>query len=160
MERDELFAGEREFTRVALEDDWQGNLIPRGNFRVPELLIFQPVDVGGGPIFPIFESNGTFREFIDPDDRYNFAPINYLQLPLSRVSAGVMADYGFADAIEVYVELGYANNEAETNLAEVPAGGALTINLDNPFLARNRGRCWLTTSLSRRTWPRFPTDDA
>ncbi|MDH4048048.1 MAG: TonB-dependent receptor [Gammaproteobacteria bacterium] len=135
LERDELFAGEREFTRVALEDDWQGNLIPRGNFRVPELLIFQPVDVGGGPIFPIFESDGTFREFIDPDDRYNFAPINYLQLPLSRVSAGVMADYGFADAIEVYVELGYANNEAETNLAEVPAGGALTINLDNPFLA-------------------------
>jgi outer membrane receptor protein involved in Fe transport len=135
LERDELFAAERAITRVALEDDWQGNLVPRVNYRVPELLIGQPVDVGDGPIFPIFEPDGTFRAFVDPDDRYNFAPINYLQLPLSRVSAGVMADYRVSDAIEIYAELGYASNEAETNLAEVPAGGLLTINLDNPLLA-------------------------
>lgn len=135
LEREELFAAEREFTSVALEDDWQGNLVPSGSFRVPEMMLFAPVDVGNGPIFPIFEPDGTFREFIDPEDRYNFAPINYLQVPLSRASAGVMADYAFSDAIGAYVELGYAGNESETNLAEVPAGGVLTINLDNPLLA-------------------------
>jgi iron complex outermembrane receptor protein len=135
LEREELFAAEREFTSVALEDDWEGNLFPSGSFRVPEMVLFAPVDVGSGPIFPIFEPDGTFREFIDPDDRYNFAPINYLQVPLSRVSAAVMADYRFSDAAEAYVELSYAGNESETNLAEVPAGGPLTINLDNPLLA-------------------------
>lgn len=135
LEREELFATEREVTRVALEDDWQGNLIPAASFRVPEMVLFAPVDVGNGPIFPIFEPDGTFREYIDPDDRYNFAPINYLQVPLSRVSAAVMADYRFSDAVELYVELSYAGNDSETNLAEVPAGGTLTVNLDNPLLA-------------------------
>jgi len=135
LEREELFASEREFTRVALGDDWQGNLVPRANFRVPELLIFAPVDVGGGPIFPIFEPDGTFRAFIEPDDLYNFAPVNYLQVPVDRLSGGVIADFHFSDATEAYVEIGYATNESKTNTAPVPAGGTLTINLDNPLLA-------------------------
>ncbi len=135
LERDATFAGEREFSSEALEDDWQGSLVPGGSFRAPELVIFAPVDAGNGPIFPIFEADGTFREFLDPEDRYNFAPINYLQTPLTRLSAGILADYQVSDALDFYVELGYANNESELNLAEVPAGGALTVNIDNPFLA-------------------------
>ena len=134
LEREELFASDREFTRVALADDGQGNLIPRGSFCTPELVIFEQVDVGNGPIFPIFEPDGTFRAFEDPDDRYNFAPVNYLQVPVTRLSGGVIADFRFSDAAEAYVEIGYSNNESKTNTAAVPAGGALTINLDNPLL--------------------------
>lgn len=132
LEREALFASEREFTRIDLEDDWRGNLSPRGSFRVPELLIFAPIE---GGIFPIFNKDGTFRDFIDPDDRYNFAPINYLQIPLERVSAGITGDYSFAESLEAYVEISYANNESRQNTAEVPAGGTLTVNLDNPLLA-------------------------
>jgi iron complex outermembrane recepter protein len=135
LEREALFASERDFTRVALGDDWQGNLVPQGSFNVPELLIFAPVDVGDGPIFPIFEQDGTFREFIDPDDRFNFAPVNYLQIPVERLSGGVMADFQLSDTAEAYVEIAFTNNESGNSLAPVPAGGALTVNLDNPLLA-------------------------
>jgi outer membrane receptor protein involved in Fe transport len=135
LERDVLYAAERRFTSVPLQDDWQGNVVQQANYYPPEMLLFAPVDVGEGPIFPIFEPDGTFREFVEPDDWYNFASTNYLQIPVERVSGGVMADFRFSDAAEAYVELGFANNDSTTNGAPVPARGTLTVNLDNPLLA-------------------------
>ena len=82
LDREALFAGERDFTRVALEDDFAGELRPQGNFRTPELAIFAPVDLGNGPMFTTFDTDGNPRAFVNPDDRYNFAEVNYLQIPL------------------------------------------------------------------------------
>ncbi|MEM7430992.1 MAG: TonB-dependent receptor [Pseudomonadota bacterium] len=134
LERDPLFAAERKLTRVTLEDNLQGSLNEAGSFRAPGTVIFAPVDIGNGPFFPIFDPDGSFRPFVIPDDQYNFAPINYLQVPLSRRSIAINADYEFSAAANLYTELSFANNEAKQNLAEVPAGGVFTINTDNPVL--------------------------
>ncbi|MEM9369495.1 MAG: TonB-dependent receptor, partial [Planctomycetota bacterium] len=74
------------------------------------------------------------RAFVDPDDRYNFAEVNYLQTPLKRLSAGLMANWQFSDRLEGYAELSITNNESRVNLAPVSAGGVLTVNVDNPLL--------------------------
>jgi iron complex outermembrane receptor protein len=133
LDRDPLFAGEREFTSIAWQDTWEGEVVARGSPAIPETAIAQPVDLGNGePVFALFESNGSLREFIDPDDFYNFAPINYLQLPLTRLSVGVMAGIELNDGLESYIELSHANNESRLNLAEVPAFGNVDVNLDNP----------------------------
>ncbi len=134
LEREALFAGDRSFTREALEEDLQGNLFPGGSFRAPELVIFAPADLGNGPVFPIFDPDGNPRAFDDPADRYNFAPINYLQIPLRRWSAGLLADMELGESLVAYTELSFANNASRLNLAPVPAGGLLTVNTDNPLL--------------------------
>ena len=134
LERDALFAGDRSFTREALEEDLQGNLFPGGSFRAPELVIFAPADLGNGPVFPIFDPDGNPRAFDDPADRYNFAPVNYLQIPLRRWSAGLLADVELGESLVAYTELSFANNASRLNLAPVPAGGLLTVNTDNPLL--------------------------
>ncbi|MEM7708556.1 MAG: TonB-dependent receptor [Pseudomonadota bacterium] len=134
MERDTLLAGERAFTQTDLEDDLMGGVRPRGSFAVPELLLFAPVDLGIGPVFPIFEPDGNFRAFQNPDDRYNFAPVNYLQTPLTRFSAGLFANFALTTSAEVYAELSFANNQSEQQFAAIPATGVLTTNLDNPLL--------------------------
>ncbi|MEM8982660.1 MAG: TonB-dependent receptor [Pseudomonadota bacterium] len=134
LERDAVFAGEREFTRTSLEDNLQGELQVRGSFRTPELVIFAPADLGNGPVFPIFDPDGNPRAFVDPDDRYDFAPVNYLQIPLERLSAGLMARWRFSERVEGYAELNLTDNESKQSLAPIAAGGSLTVNIDNPVL--------------------------
>ncbi|MEM1262885.1 MAG: TonB-dependent receptor [Pseudomonadota bacterium] len=134
LERDALFAGERAFTSESLEDNLQGELQVRGSFRTPELVIFAPADLGNGPVFPIFDPDGNPRAFVDPDDRYDFAPVNYLQIPLERLSAGLMARWQFSERIEGYAEFNVTDNESKQSLAPIAAGGALTTNVDNPLL--------------------------
>jgi outer membrane receptor protein involved in Fe transport len=104
----------------------------------------------------MFEPDGSFREFVDPDDRYNFAPVNYLQLPVTRLSGGVLGHYEFSKNAEIYVEISYANNESETNGAPVPAGGALTVNLDNPVLTPETAQMLADNFMSAPNLATFP----
>ncbi|MEM6543715.1 MAG: TonB-dependent receptor [Pseudomonadota bacterium] len=135
LERDSLLAGEREFTRLALVDgDFTGSLQPGGSFRVPELLIFQPVDLGMDVGFPVFDPAGNPRVFNNPEDQFNFAPLNYLQVPLTRFNAGFFSEVTLTSAAELYSEISFTRNESRSRLASVSAGGALTVNLDNPLL--------------------------
>jgi len=135
LDREPLFAAERAFTSIPWGEDGDGNLVARGSFSTPALVIFTPVDLGAGNIFYTFEPDGTPRPSIDPDDRYNFAPVNYLQIPLTRLSGGAMANFEIGDGLETYLEFSHARNESILNLAEVPtAGSSISINVDNPVL--------------------------
>jgi hypothetical protein len=137
LERKSLLAGEREFTRIAWLDDWDtGELVEGGSAAVPEGLIAFPfADLGAGPARVIFEPDGTPREALLPADFYNYAPANYLQIPLTRTAVGIMGHYGFSASVEGYVELGFTRNEPEQRLAPLPAVlRDAQINLDNPFL--------------------------
>ena len=136
LDRDATVAGERAFTAVSLEDDYQGNLLPGGSFTIPSGVVFAPmVDLGNGPTFIRFDTRGDPVPFIVPEDLYNFAPVNYLQTPLRRYTAGLLLDFDITERIGTYVELTYANNTARQNLAPVPATGFFVINTDNPVLS-------------------------
>jgi outer membrane receptor protein involved in Fe transport len=136
LERKSLLAGEREFTRFAYWDDWDtGEIIEGGSVALPEGAIGFPfADLGEGPVQIIFEPDGTPRELIWPEDAYNYAPVNFLQVPLTRTAAGVMGHYEFSASVEAYVELGFVRNEPEQRHAPLPMAIPAEINLDNPFL--------------------------
>jgi outer membrane receptor protein involved in Fe transport len=136
LERESLLAGERGFTSIAYVDDWDtGELVEAGSGIVPDgVIAFPPADLGGGPDWVIFEPDGSPRQFIRPEDLYNFAPANYLQIPLTRAAVGAMGHYEFSSGIEGYAELGFVRNEPEQRLAALPIPTAAGINLDNPFL--------------------------
>ena len=137
FDRDESFAADREFSSVAYIDTWNGTIVPGGSSSVPEGAIsFPRVDYGNGPAFTIFDENGVPREFMDPQDRYNYAPVNYLQIPLTRYTGGLMLNYDLTGRLETYFEITHSRNEARQNLAPVPVFDFLQTNLDNPVLSQ------------------------
>ncbi|MGB5335522.1 MAG: TonB-dependent receptor plug domain-containing protein, partial [Woeseiaceae bacterium] len=134
-ERNDLFASERTFTAVTIDDN-NGMLTESGSLATPASVVtFPPVDFGNGPAMTTFDANGLAVEFMDPADRYNFAPLNYLQTPLTRTSAGVLLNYMVGNRSEIYAEISYARNESKQNLAPIPASNLYFTNLDNPLLA-------------------------
>lgn len=135
-ERKPLLAAERESEAVPYDEDWDtGELFETGSYAIPEGLIAWPLAIIDGELSNVmFNADGTPRAFIDPDDVYNYAPDNYLQIPLTRYAGGIFADYELGSGFEGYLELSYARNEATQQLAPVPAGDWVTVNLDNPLL--------------------------
>ena len=134
-DREPLLAGERKLTSVPWFDTWEGELVTSGSFAAPSSVVFDEVDFGNGVFgFPTWNPDGTPRPFVDPDDLYNYAPINYLQAPLTRHSVGLMATVEISDNYEAYVEAAYTRNEASVQLAESPLYEFLLVNTDNPVL--------------------------
>lgn len=136
-DREPLFMSEREISEFALVDTWEGELIVGGSSATPEGTIFSPrIDYGDGqgPVRTIFDPNGDPRPFVLPDDLYNYAPVNYLQVPLERYSAGLLFNYDMDERFEAYAELTYTLNDNRQNLAPVPIFAGIVINLDNPLL--------------------------
>ncbi|MBM5812210.1 MAG: TonB-dependent receptor [Gammaproteobacteria bacterium] len=60
--------------------------------------------------------------------RYNFAPINYLQLPVQRYNLFVSGHMELNDAVEAYTKLTYVKRTSDNQIAEVP----LTIGVSGP----------------------------
>jgi outer membrane receptor protein involved in Fe transport len=136
QDRESLFAGERELTSVTwANDNSNGTLFQAGSTTTPAGAIgFPRVDFGNGPTRTTFDPNGIPREFIEPDDRYNFAPINYLQTPLTRYTGGIMATFALQSGHEFYFESGYSRNDSTQQLAPAPASAFVDVNTDNPVL--------------------------
>ena len=60
--------------------------------------------------------------------RYNYAPINYLQMPLDRTSLYTFADYDISDDLTAYVQFTYTKRQSVQQIAEVP----LTVGVSGP----------------------------
>ncbi|GAB5414270.1 MAG: TonB-dependent receptor [Congregibacter sp.] len=136
LDRNPSFAADRDITRVPLGEDLGGGLSPRGSGAIPEGLVVSPrVDLGNGPELTRFNEAGQLVPFVSPDDLYNFAPVNYLQTPLTRYSAGVFLNYQLNEDLEAYSELAFTRNESAQNLAPIPTGAFYVTNLDNPFFS-------------------------
>jgi iron complex outermembrane receptor protein len=135
-EREPLFAGERELTSFAWFDDWESGVLQKGgSYRAPGGVVFGPqADFGNGPVFATWSKDGTPRAIVEPDDLYNYAPITYLQVPLSRQSVGMNAVFEVGKKYEAYVEASYTKNEASRQLAPAPFGTFVVVNSDNPIL--------------------------
>lgn len=141
LDRRESFAGDRTITAVPLFDTWEGEIIEFGSSTIPEGVIpFPPADLGNGPVPVRFTPEGIPVEYVDRDDRYNYAPVNYLQVPLERYAGGLFLDYELSERVEGYAEVTYTRNVGRQNLAPVPALEFATTNLDNPVLAPEASR--------------------
>jgi outer membrane receptor protein involved in Fe transport len=85
-------------------------------------------------------SVANFRGEIDPlffNDRrytYNFAPVNYLQLPLERVSVFARAGFEFSEAAEVYAQGLYADYTADAQMAPTATFFGVFMPPTNPFI--------------------------
>ena len=137
--RDALFQGDREFSRVAFFDDGNGGLEPGGSSGVPGTSIFSTFDFGGGVTGPgIFESDGTLRPFVlsgQVNDFYNYAPVNFLQLPQERFTITSLGRYEINENAEVYARGSFSSNAVDSELAPTPIFQTSTFTLDgNPFI--------------------------
>jgi len=139
LQREASFADSREFTKYAWQEDWEGNLEQGGSGAIPETGIYYP------PLFwpedpdadwprTTFYADGNPRQMVFPDDYYNYAPANYLQVPLDREAFGLMGHYPLTDRYEAYLEASYTHTTPAQNLAPTPAFGWVEVNLDNPIL--------------------------
>ena len=135
-DREATYASQRDFTSETIVDFWDGTLGPGGSSINPSGLLISPrVDIGTGtPERLIFDEAGNPRPYDPTQDYYNYAPGNYLQVPLERTSYGAMFTLELSDIVEFYGEASVAENDASQNLAPVPAFGFFSINPDNPAL--------------------------
>lgn len=78
-------------------------------------------------------TGGGSRVFQDPQDLYNFAPDNYLQLPQERYLLGAYGHYEFTDGIEAYSEVSFVRNDVASELAPTPAGVRVPLFVNSPF---------------------------
>jgi outer membrane receptor protein involved in Fe transport len=85
----------------------------------------------------LFDSNGQPTPWINSgpnNTRYNYAPINYLQLPQERYNAFIQASYDITDSVTLTSRATFSHNAVDSQLAPTPAFSFFTVNLDNPFL--------------------------
>ncbi len=134
LDRDYLYADARELTSVPLLDTWEGEIVPTGSFNSPVGLITSE-QVDGDYVPVAFNPDGTPRTFRLPDDLYNYAPLNYLQVPLERYYGGLMLTRELGAGAEFYTELALTQNEVRQTLAPAQINNNIEVNLDNPLLA-------------------------
>ncbi len=83
------------------------------------------------------ELTGEPRDFVSPDDTFNFGPLNHFIRPDERFSLGAIGRYEVNDWAEVYAEFGFMRDDTTAQIA--PAGVFFgqtdSINCDNPFLS-------------------------
>ncbi|GGF72698.1 TonB-dependent receptor domain-containing protein [Alteromonas lipolytica] len=138
--REDLFQGDRSFANTALFDDGAGGLEPGGSSGVPQTAIF----AGGFSDFSdssgiIFGQDGSVRPFVTSgqvNDYYNYAPVNYIQLPQERHQFSALGHYEVTDNMEVYGSAMFTDSNVPSQLAPTPIFQTSTFTLDgNPFIS-------------------------
>lgn len=164
--REDLFQGDRDFSRDTLIDNGSGTFGTTGSINIPNTSVFAPNFSSFDPtVAPGYASSisdrcsnlgGTgadscwsFGIFVDDDgnvqpfrsagpnnDRYNYAPTNYLQLPQERYNLAAFANYEISEKAEVYGRAFYTNSVVDSQLAPTPGGTqfVFTIDENNPFV--------------------------
>ena len=134
-ERDPVFQGDRSFSDVALTESG-GELVPGGSSGVPGTRVFGGPTLPNGDNLGIFNSDGTARTFQDPEDRFNYAPDNFLQLPQERFLTSALAHYDLTESVRLYSELTFVRNEVPQELAPTPAFlGTVDVNPNSVFFS-------------------------
>jgi iron complex outermembrane receptor protein len=82
-----------------------------------------------------FDSSGVVRPFTN-GDLYNFAPLNYLQRPDERYTAGEFSHYQLNPHIDVYSSFMFMHDSSLAQIAGSGAffGDAYAVNCDNPLM--------------------------
>ena len=136
-DRQEVFQGDRDFSFFDLSDDGNGGLRQGGSSGIPQGRL-SGVFPGQGSGAALFNPDGTIRLYTN-DDSFNFAPVNYLQLPQERIQFNTLADYEVTDKLSINASALYTSSEVPQQLAPTPIfeprGGTIQVSLDgNPFI--------------------------
>lgn len=138
-DRGEVFFSDRDYSAISLFESG-GTLVPGGSSNLPGTraaftlanlnnlngLPFDPNTACPGTIGGVrFGDQGVVDPFCDPEDRYNFAPLNYLLRPLERIQISGIAHYDLSDWATAYTELYFMENRNEWQQAP-NAGGLQT----------------------------------
>lgn len=132
-DRGDSFQSERAWSRI---DQFGGSATGvAGRF---DNLFTNPFVPGGNRAF---NPDGSVRPFInDTDltnpatDRYNFAPVNYIQTPQKRFTMTALANFDVTENINIYAEGSYVSSEVKLQLAETPATN-IFVNANSPLLS-------------------------
>ncbi len=88
-----------------------------------------------------FNADGSVRAFVNnfdltnpATDRYNFAPVNYIQTPQKRFTMTALANFDINDNINFYAEGSYVQSEVKLQLAPTPATN-IFVNPTSPVLS-------------------------
>jgi outer membrane receptor protein involved in Fe transport len=140
--RESVFQGDRAFSNFALGAETFGAPLQQfGSSTLPNGVIryFGDGDRTGTDFAAnnavVFDDvAGDFRQ--RAGDTYNYAPVNYLQIPQERYLLGGYADYEFATGHTAYTEISFVNNRVQQELAATPVTGTFNVNLATiqPFL--------------------------
>jgi iron complex outermembrane receptor protein len=74
------------------------------------------------PVIPGPSTPADFRPFVSPDDRFNFGPFNYLQIPLDRLGVFANVKYEVADNINFSVKGIWNKRKSKNRAAPLPFG--------------------------------------
>ena len=88
--------------------------------------------------FGMFAGADRFRPWISGganNDRFNYAPFNYLMLPQEKFYSIAKGKYFVNEQSEVYGQLTVAFNQVPAELAPTPAFTSVKTNVNNPFLS-------------------------
>ncbi len=93
--------------------------------------------VGNAGSFGItFDATGKqARAALDPQDRFNLGPDNYLIIPQERWMANMFSHYDLTDSITGYAEFHYSNNRVKMRLAPSNVGTSTLFDVNNPYLS-------------------------
>lgn len=133
--RGSIFQGDRGFSNFALGGETSGAPLQQfGSSTLPNGVIrFFGDGNRAGTDFAanravVFDNTpGDFRQ--RRGDTYNYAPVNYLQIPQERYLLGGYADYEYSDGHSLYTEVTFVNNRVATELAATPVTGTFNVNL-------------------------------
>lgn len=138
-DRGTAFFADRDFSAISLFESG-GQLVPGGSSNIPgtrvgfsaanlaalNSLPFDPATACPGTIGGLrFGDGGAVLPFCDPEDRFNFAPLNYLLRPLERVQISSLAHFDVTESVTAYTELFFMENRNEWQQAP-NAGGLQT----------------------------------
>lgn len=121
-DRSSVYAGARGFSRRALVDAGDGTFVFGGSPSVPQGRVNVPglgAATGLGCDIQDFAGNVNTC-YAGATDAYNYAPVNYLQVPQKRFMVSAQARYEINDNFEPYVEAQFVNNRVNAELAATP----------------------------------------
>lgn len=120
--RKSVYAAARGFSRNALVDNRNGTAFFGGSGSVPQGRVTLPnasvVDFG---------TDGSITPYVAATDAYNYAPVNFLQVPQERFLISTMARYEINDAFQPYLQGQFINNRVTGELAATPIGNSTPI---------------------------------
>jgi outer membrane receptor protein involved in Fe transport len=145
-----FFQADRAFSRTPLAEI-NGELVYSGSGNIPGtrvgLSLAQRNQLVGVNVTPTascpnitgirFGENGTPLPYCQPQDTYNYSPLNYLQRPQERRNVSALAHYDITDNITAYGEAFYINSKNDSRLAPdsfapvTPGAAAQTLLVPN-----------------------------
>ena len=79
--------------------------------------------------------NGLFRAYTQPNDLYNFGPLNFYQVPNERWTAGAFVNYDVNSHVNVYTSIMYMRNSQQAQIAPSgDFGNGVFVACANPLL--------------------------